>query len=274
METLAFIYTAVAYEDPSPDAELRSLNELNFKASGSVALGLLSAGVVTSTLSHADQAQALILRGDIGSGVAQVQRKLGISDDGVFGSQTFSSVYDYQVRNRLRFRDGKAGPETLTSLGLPPYLSSGGPSSSNPDGPNVGTRAYVTAYSGLLIRNNPDGAVVGSLRDGASVRLTGFTQNAGGLNWSELTSGNWVASRHLSIGVSNPNGDRLPVPTGAFVNARIGLLVRNAPAGSQIGGLNYLAPVRLSGDVRSASGRSWSQLSSGGWVASEYVTIR
>lgn len=265
METLAFIHTAVAYEDPNPESELRSFEDLNLKAPGSIALGVLSAGVVTATLSHADQAQALIVRGNTGSGVARLQEQLGIRADGVFGSQTRSSVVSFQRRNNLLV-DGKAGPQTLSALGLPPYLGPGNSTSPGNELPTAGT-AYVTAGIGVNVRSSPWGSVVGGLPYGARVSLTGNTRGG----WSQLTSGNWVASQYISY---RGGGVVTPIPTGPYVAAGIGLKVRNAPAGYVIGGLGYGAPLSLTGAEQFAAGRSWSQLSSGGWVASEYIGFR
>ena len=265
METLAFIHTAVAYEDPTPEASLRSFDDLSLRAPSSIALGVLSAGVVTATLSHADQAQALIYRGDTGSGVAQLQRKLGITADGVFGPQTYDSVAQHQSRSGLRKIDGIAGPETLLSLGLPASLSPG----SNSVGPGpiekpTGSVAYVNARVGLLIRTSPGGRVIGGLDDGARVSLSGNRQGG----WSELASGNWVASQYLSF---SHGGSTLPIPSRPYAAARSGLLVRSGPAGYVIGNLGYGTPLSLTGATQFAAGRSWSELSSGGWVANDYI---
>lgn len=268
METLAFIHTAVAYEDPSPESELRSFEDISLKAPGSIALGVLSAGVITATLSHADQAQALIVRGDVGSGVARLQEQLGIRADGVFGSQTRSSVVSFQQRNNL-LADGKAGPATLSALGLPLYMGPGSVVASAPTESGIGSTAYVTAGIGLRVRSSPGGGIVGGLPYGARVRLTGNTQGG----WSQLTSGNWVASQYLSFS-GGGGGGVTPVPTGPFANVRTNLLVRNGPGGRVIGSVGSGGSLSLTGAEQLAGGRTWSQLANGGWVARDYIGFR
>ena len=270
METLAFIHTAVAYEDPTPEAELRSFDDLHLKAPGSIALGVLSAGIITTTLSHADQAQALIYRGDRGSGVAQLQRKLGVTADGVFGPQTYNSVAQHQSNSGLRKVDGIAGPETLVSLGLPASLGPG-PNIVGPgpiEKPAAGT-AYVTPGIGVKVRSSPffGNNVVRGLPYGARVRLTGNSQNG----WSELTNGDWVASQYLSS-FSGSNGSEASVPTGSYITAGIGVKVRSSPffGNNVVGGLPYGARVRLTGN----SQNGWSELTNGNWVASDFIGYR
>jgi len=52
-----------------------------------------------------------------GSSVSAIQRALGITADGVYGSQTRSAVRSFQRREGLAV-DGVAGPATLAALGL------------------------------------------------------------------------------------------------------------------------------------------------------------
>lgn len=58
----------------------------------------------------------------------------------------------------------------------------------------------------------------------------------------------------------------------AYVNAASSLAVRNAPAGYILSALPYGMGVNLTGAQEYAAGRSWLQLSSGGWVASNYLS--
>jgi len=266
METLAFIHNAIAHEDPTPDPTVTAFENIDLKATSSLAAGLLAVGVMGATMTHADSAQALIYRGDRGSGVTQLQKALGgIAIDGVFGSETLAKVKAYQASKNLLV-DGVAGPATLTSLGLKADL---GPGTGNSvEQPAAGT-AYVTTGAGLLVRNAPAGVVVGSLGYGQAVSLNGVTKFAAGRTWSKLTSGNWVASAFLST--SGGSTGEVPVPTKPFVAAGIGVNLRNGPAGAIIGGLPYGASLSLTGVEDFAAGRSWSQLSNGTWIASQYI---
>lgn len=271
METLAFIHTAVAHEDPTPDSEVTAFETIDLKASGSLAMSLVAAGVVATTLSHTEQAQATIYYGQRGSGVTALQSALGVTRDGVFGPQTLSALRTFQANQGLAV-DGIAGRATLPALGLVANLGPGGPGSSGGSVP-VSGGAYVTAGSGLVVRNAPAGYAIGSRGYGARVGLTGAEQYAGGRNWSQLSSGGWVASAYLSSS-GGGNGGTVPIGSGSYAAAGSGLLVRSGPAGYVIGGLGYGAPVRLTGATQYASGRSWSQLTSGGWVASDYIGYR
>ncbi|MBW4579553.1 MAG: peptidoglycan-binding protein [Tildeniella nuda ZEHNDER 1965/U140] len=272
METLAFIHAAVAHEDPTLDPEVTAFETIDFKASGSLAMSFVAAGVVATTLSHADQAQATIYYGQRGSGVEALQAALGVSRDGIFGRETLSALRTFQANRGLAV-DGIAGRATLPALGLVANLGPGGPGSSGGSVP-VSGGAYVTAGSGLIVRNAPAGYAIGSRGYGSRVSLTGAEQYAGGRNWSQLSSGGWVASAYLSSYSGGGNGGTVPIGSGSYAAAGSGLLVRSGPGGYVIGGLGYGAPVRLTGATQYASGRSWSQLTSGGWVASDYIGYR
>lgn len=62
----------------------------------------------------------VLRKGDFGRAVAKVQRKLRITADGVFGSQTHNAVKRFQRRKRLEV-DGVVGPKTRRKLGLGPF---------------------------------------------------------------------------------------------------------------------------------------------------------
>jgi cell wall-associated NlpC family hydrolase len=77
-------------------------------------------GLATAEAQMQAQATAssgVLKKGKRGPRVAALQRKLGISADGVFGSGTKRAVRRYQRRHGL-VADGIAGPQTLRSLGL------------------------------------------------------------------------------------------------------------------------------------------------------------
>lgn len=268
METLAFLHAAVAHEDPTPDPAIVAFENIDLKASGSLAMGFIAAGVVAATLSHTDQAQAALYYGQQGSGVSSLQSALGVSSDGVFGSQTLSALKSFQANKGLVV-DGIAGPATLTALGLPAYLHGGGyHGGSTP----VSGGTYVTASSGLIVRDAPAGYAIGSRGYGSRVSLTGAQQYAGGRSWSQLASGGWVATAYLSYG-GGGGGTSAPVAGGVYVNAGSGLLVRNAPDGYVVGSRGYGQRVSLTGAEQYANGYTWVQIGSGGWVAKDYLSF-
>jgi Putative peptidoglycan binding domain len=55
--------------------------------------------------------------GDAGAAVSQVQRRLGISPTGYYGSITQRAVRNFQLNNGL-LADGRVGPQTRVALGL------------------------------------------------------------------------------------------------------------------------------------------------------------
>ncbi len=59
----------------------------------------------------------VVRKGDFGRAVVKIQRKLRISADGVFGSQTHNAVKRFQRRKGLEV-DGVVGPKTRRALGL------------------------------------------------------------------------------------------------------------------------------------------------------------
>jgi peptidoglycan hydrolase-like protein with peptidoglycan-binding domain len=67
--------------------------------------------------------EVTLREGDRGRAVRRLQRKLGISADGVFGPQTDRAVRRFQRRNGLT-ADGIVGPMTRGKLGLARFSSS------------------------------------------------------------------------------------------------------------------------------------------------------
>jgi hypothetical protein len=59
----------------------------------------------------------VVRKGDFGRAVVKIQRKLRISADGIFGSQTHRAVKRFQRRRGLEV-DGVVGPKTRRALGL------------------------------------------------------------------------------------------------------------------------------------------------------------
>lgn len=75
------------------------------------------AAASVSSATSATTFSGLVKRGHRGSLVKQVQRKVGVRADGVFGPMTQSAVKRYQKRNGL-VADGIVGPRTGTKMGL------------------------------------------------------------------------------------------------------------------------------------------------------------
>jgi hypothetical protein len=71
----------------------------------------------------AASADVILRKGDRGRAVKAVQRKLGITADGVFGPQTHRAVKGFQRRRHLT-ADGIVGPETRHELKLRPFSHS------------------------------------------------------------------------------------------------------------------------------------------------------
>jgi len=60
---------------------------------------------------------SILKKGLTGAPVARLQRKLGINDDGIYGSGTEKAVREAQEKHGLSV-DGIAGPDTFAALGL------------------------------------------------------------------------------------------------------------------------------------------------------------
>jgi hypothetical protein len=87
------------------------------------ALGVMAPGAPGDTVKGSASAVVAIKQGDRGSAVRQIQSKLGIPADGIFGPQTERAVKRFQ-RSKGLLVDGIVGPQTRSALGLEP-LSSG-----------------------------------------------------------------------------------------------------------------------------------------------------
>ncbi|HEX2233800.1 MAG TPA: transglycosylase family protein [Thermoleophilaceae bacterium] len=77
-------------------------------------------GMWTGGAMVAANGEVMLKRGDRGPAVAILQRRLGITADGVFGPITERAVKRYQRRHGL-VADGIVGPITRGSLGLKPF---------------------------------------------------------------------------------------------------------------------------------------------------------
>lgn len=259
MENLAYIHLAVGYEDPNPDSNLRSLEELGLK---SVVVGATSLALTAAIMTTANNAMALLVRGNTGAAVSEVQLALknkGYSvgaTDGVFGRQTETAVTSFQ-RDRGLAADGIVGPATAVALGLSNGGSGGG--GGTPSG-----AVTVTAASGVNIRSGPgtNYRVVGGLGYGARVSTYGSSNG-----WYRVSQG-WIAGNYTGAGSSSGGGGGGGSPSGAVrVTAPIGVNIRSGPGTGYgiVGGLGYGTQVSTYG-----SSNGWYRVS-GGWVSSAYV---
>jgi len=93
-----------------------------------VALTLAAAGTAVSLADDpsaqgaAAAADVVVRKGDRGRAVSAVQRKLGVTADGVFGRGTHRAVKRFQRRRGLT-EDGIVGPATRRQLKLRPFSS-------------------------------------------------------------------------------------------------------------------------------------------------------
>jgi peptidoglycan hydrolase-like protein with peptidoglycan-binding domain len=123
IESYGFLALALTYEDPACD-QLSGLNNVDWKKLSSQTYRyFLALAVAVSVLTVAQTAQALVMSGDSGNQVRQVQvrlQELGYftaNATGNFGSLTQSAVIRFQ-RDAGLTPDGIVGPKTLAALRL------------------------------------------------------------------------------------------------------------------------------------------------------------
>ncbi|UBF25884.1 peptidoglycan-binding protein [Kovacikia minuta CCNUW1] len=194
MESLAFIHTAVNYEDPNSELDLKVLENLDLKVPNAALMGLAGAAIAVTvfggTSDKAMAATASVAPGSSGEGVQAVQKALGIEADGQFGAKTQAAVMDYQIRQGLKEIDGVVGKETAKALGLDE---------------NYRPVGFVETCSGcgLNIRSGPGVGywVVGGAPDGAFLEQDYETVIYNdGYAWTPLYTGGWVASDYTNEG--------------------------------------------------------------------------
>ncbi|WP_421658008.1 peptidoglycan-binding protein [Leptothermofonsia sp. ETS-13] len=194
MESLAFIHTAVSYEDTNPDPELKVFENVDLSVSGSALMGLAGAAVAVSVLGgapgKATAATAPIGPGSTGNEVQAIQKALGIEADGSYGIKTQTAVIDFQIRQGLKEIDGVVGKETAKALGLDEQY--------RPIG-------FVETCSGcgLNIRSGPGLGyqIIGGAPDGAFLHQDYETVVYNdGYAWTPLCDdcGGWVASDYTT----------------------------------------------------------------------------
>jgi peptidoglycan hydrolase-like protein with peptidoglycan-binding domain len=294
METLAFIHAHVDYEDPNPVPEMRSLEEIRTAIVHSLWTSL-AGGATVSVLIAAPEAQAVVRRGDACAAVGNVQTALqqrGFSTggtDSVFGGSTEFAVLQFQRRNGLS-ADGVVGPATATALGLSATISCGTTatntgSTATPSTSTTGNYR-VEAADGLNVRSGPGAGfpVIGGLANAAIVQAG--TVNNG---YRQLSTGGWVASQYLVPTTSTAPTPAVGTATAPFavstttgttsspastattayrVSVSSGLNVRSGPGAGfpVVSGLANGAIVQAG-----TTSNGYRQLSTGGWVASQYL---
>ena len=284
MESLAFIHHAVAYADSSPEPELRSFNLSNWHIPSSAWMGLAGAITLLTILSAVTPAEAMVYRkGNTGAGVAEIQRSLGIPIDGIYGPVTEQAVLSHQSRFGL-LADGKAGPETLNSLGLSRLMDTVSIAPASP-GRRASGQAVIATRSGVGVnlRGAPNGAITGGLPDGAAVSVTGREVADGRYVWVELTDGQWVASDFLSYnrlaaapGISpapSSSGQGVPRSGTAIVSTPtgVGVNLRRTPNGDVVASLPESATVFLTGAEVAAGAYIWAETTNGAWIATDFL---
>lgn len=285
MESLAFVHYAVVYDDPEP-AQLTLSKPIDWHIPSSAWTPLVSILAFLAVLSLSDRAsaQTVYQRGNRGSVVTEIQKVLEIPADGIYGPVTEAAVRDHQRQENLDSIDGKAGPETLESLGLldPGNQVSERQVRDEPRQANVSTPTGV----GINVRRTPNGEIVNGLPDGAPVLLTGRERLAGRYIWAELIGGRWVAKDYLRFS-NTPSAmtvsfnaqaaasqSSTPSPKRAVVstNTGIGLNLRNVPSGQIMGSVPNGTPLSLTGDEQPAGKYMWAETTDGRWVAKEFLS--
>lgn len=197
MENLAFIYSAVAYEDGDTNLQMRSLNELGIHIPNSPIVGIMGAAIVVSVITQSP-ANATLIPGNTCAAVGTAQAALqaqGYSVGGVddiYGNNTQYTVEQFQSDHGLS-SDGIIGPVTASALGLDPNISCG--NGSGGGGGDNGSAYVNTNGDPLNVRSGPGTgySTIDSLPDGTSVSIV----NQQG-NWGELPSGGWVSLNWIS----------------------------------------------------------------------------
>ncbi|MBW4418170.1 MAG: SH3 domain-containing protein [Myxacorys californica WJT36-NPBG1] len=260
METFAFLETAVAHEDPSPDLQVRSLKELGLTVPAAASVGLAGLLLATTLLVSVPNANALPASVTVTSSGLNIRSGPGTGYPiigGLSSGQTVG-VSDYSG-GWYRISSGGWIASNYTT-----YSGGGGIGGG---GTPIDTRVRITG-SVVNVRNGPGtgyGLNGRPLYYGEVVRVV---RSSGG--WYQLPDGGWFSSSYATSTGSNPGTggggtpiDRVVTVTGSVVN------VRNGPGtGYALNGrpLYYGERVRV---VRSSGG--WYQLTDGGWFSGSYA---
>jgi len=193
MELLAFVHTAVNYEDPNPGPEVTLLDGKSLRIPSSAGVALAGVAMTMAAVGVSpDQAMAAtssIGNGSSGNAVTNIQKALGIQADGQFGPKTEAAVMDFQIRQGLKEVDGVVGKETATALGLDEKYQ---PVQLGFVETNTGIGLNVRSGPGLDYRR------IGGLEDGTVIETYGYTVDRYGYEWQRVDSGAWVATDYVN----------------------------------------------------------------------------
>jgi peptidoglycan hydrolase-like protein with peptidoglycan-binding domain len=93
-------------------------------------------------------ADGQLTRGEHGAAIANVQQKLGLRADGIFGASTFAAVKSFQSGQGLT-ADGKVGPATLEALKHPKPVAKPEAKKATKHVKAAGAGAHLTGVKGL-----------------------------------------------------------------------------------------------------------------------------
>ena len=123
---MSMFYTG-RHRTPSTSSQTGKRAGATMVAVAAVSLGTATAGAQSATAAPATQStqsatakasfSGLVKQGSRGTVVKQIQRKVGVTADGVFGPKTKAAVKRWQKRKGLA-ADGVVGPRTGTKMGL------------------------------------------------------------------------------------------------------------------------------------------------------------
>ncbi|HEY9644806.1 MAG TPA: peptidoglycan-binding protein [Chroococcidiopsis sp.] len=262
MELLAVVHSALAYDDPTPTPELRSLNTL---LPSSAWMGLASLLVVSSVLAVSPNALALVQLGDNGTSVEAVQQALADAGfnpggvDGVFGPQTDAAVREFQRSNQLE-PDGIVGSRTATALGL-------GASEVASAGTNPSSRPATGTRPVLINGASPNGGR-SPVSTAGTVGNADTVGNAGTVGTGRTTGTSTGTSTGASTGATTPTVTAIvAAPSGVRVRANPGI------SAEVIDSYDNGQTVSLTGETVGRDGYTWARLSGrDGWVAREFLS--
>jgi uncharacterized protein YgiM (DUF1202 family) len=285
METLAFVYAHVGYEDPGPEPELRSFKDLADGISSSASLGIAGAAMSLSIMTHTPVLAAM----QPGSmNLAECPAQTALVTNTIRQPENFAIAYVNTNGDPLNVRSGPGtGYSVINSLadgtrivivqqqGNWAQIQGGGWVSanwisvtesnpgSNPGGLSV---AYVSTNGDPLNVHDGPGisySVINSLADGTRIVIV---QQQG--DWAQIQGGGWVSTNWISATESNSGGN--PGGYGSSYVDTNGdpLNIRSGPGSgySIVGSLPNHTPVTIV-----ARQGSWGELSNGGWVSLNWV---